>query len=329
MTIGVIVTVYNLERYVAEALTSVLNQTLKPDRIVVINDASADNSLQIIKQFSPHVEIVNHTQNQGVLPSVIEAVKMLATDVVALLDGDDVWEVDKLAEIQAAFLANETNMMVLHNYIRVNSTGQLLPGEDVTQKNLFRINQYPVHEHDELLKESILSYRGVWLGSALSFKRSLLNVDLFEQWSLKIWGHELSHQDQPLAAYLIATNSLAKIHFINRELFRYRIFGDNSSGSSDTLPKALRTLQRSKATIIRTHALVAQMPDRAESLERQNSKLKELAYLETLYLQNRRAAIRLFGELFFKSWTMRERSREIIRLCGVLILGPTQFLKLK
>lgn len=329
MTIGVIVTVYNLERYVAEALTSVLNQTLKPDRIIVINDASVDNSLSMLKQFAPHVEIVNHIQNQGVLPSVIEAVKMLSTDVVALLDGDDVWEIDKLAEMHAAFLANANTMMVLHNYSRINSDGELLPGADVTQKNLSRINRYPVQEHDELLKESILSYRGVWLGSALSFKRSTLHVDMFEQWSLKIWGHELSHQDQPLAVYLIANNPHRQIHFINKELFRYRIFGDNSSGSSTTLPKALRTLQRSKATIVRTQALVAQMPGRIDSAKRQDSKLKEVAYLEALYLQNRKDALKLFGALFFNSWTPQERSRELIRLCGVLIIGPARFLKLK
>lgn len=329
MTIGVIVTVYNLERYVAEALTSVLNQTLKPDRIIVINDASTDNSLPIIKQFAPHVEIVNHTQNEGVLPSVIEAVKMLTTDVVALLDGDDVWEVDKLAEIQSAFLANATNMMVLHNYIRVNSSGELLPGLDITQKNLLRIIQYPVHEHDELLKESILSYRGVWLGSALSFKRSLLNVDLFEQWSLKIWGHELSHQDQPLAAYLINNNPNDRIRYLHRELFRYRIYGENSSGNSTTLPKALRTLQRSKATLMRTHAMVKQIDYRFQSLQRQEMKLKEIMYLEALYQKQWFTAFKLFFSLFCRFWNRMDQVKEISRFGGVLMLGPTRFLKLK
>lgn len=330
MTIGVIITVFNLERFVAEALTSVLNQTRKADRIIVVNDGSSDNSQQIIEKFLPHVEIITNSTNQGVLPSVLKAVKHLNTEVVALLDGDDVWEPEKLEWLSTQFETYSDAMMVLHTYQRIDASGTLLPGHDITQINLNRIEELKFrYNQDELLKESILSYRGVWLGSALSFRKSCLDIEAFENWSLSIWGHELSHQDQPLAAYLIASNSDWKIKYIHKNLFRYRIFGSNSSGSSQTLPQALRTLQRSKATLLRTNALVKQMNNRFESIRRQDLKLLEVVYLEALYNRRFSKSLGCFAKLFTKLWSMRERLKEIVRFFGVWILGPSRFLKLK
>jgi glycosyltransferase involved in cell wall biosynthesis len=327
MTVGVIITVYNLEHYAAEAIRSVLNQTLKPDRVLVINDGSTDSSQQVIKQFE-NIEVINYEQNRGVLPSVIEGIRLLDTDIIALLDGDDVWTVTKLSEIHTTFQEADT-MMVLHNFTRMDATGALLPGIDVTQKNLGRIEQQPIRNQDELIKESILSYRGVWLGSALSFRKSFLDVNSFEHWSMKIWGHELSHQDQPLAAYLIVSNPEKKIRYIPKALFNYRIFGENSSGSSATLVKALKTLQRSKATLLRTHALVKKMEGRVQPLKRQELKLKEVIYLEALYQRKMLNALSLFTTLFLQFWNSPEKAKELVRFFGVFILGPSRFLRLK
>lgn len=330
MTVGVIVTVYNLEQYVKEALMSVVNQHLKPDRTIVIDDGSTDNSREVIQEFRTIFELVTNPVNQGVLPSVITGIKMLDTDVVALLDGDDVWEPNKLFDVMDTFNKDDSIMMVLHNFKRINKDGVLIPGVDITQRNLDRINKLSEKmDQDELLKDSILSYRGVWLGSALSFKRSTLNVEEFEHWSLNFWGHEYSHQDQPLAAYLIANNPKDRIRYIHQELFRYRIYGENSSGSSTTLPKALKTLQRSKATLIRTHSIVKQLGNRQDSLQRQEMKLLEVTYLEALYNNHWATAFKLFVSLFYEFWTMKDRIKEIGRFGGVLILGPTRFLKLK
>ncbi len=332
MTIGVIITVYNLEAYVAQAILSALKQSRKAEQIIVVNDASEDRSLDIIKKFTNGITVISHDINQGVLPSVIEAIKLINTDVIALLDGDDFWDQEKLKEIEKLFELDSNIMMVLHNYHRVNAQGENLPGTDTTQINLDRIVhtwQLGRQSLDHLLKESILSYLGVWLGSALSFRKSALNLPKFEAWSKSLWGHELSHQDQPLAAYLIATNPAGKIEYINRALFNYRIFGENSSGSSNTLPKAMRTLQRSRATLLRTYNLVKQMQGQEKSSHRQKLKLKEVAYLEALYEGRTFLALQHFKGLFFSLWSTRDRGKEIIRILGIVIIGPSRFLSLK
>ena len=127
MTVGVIVTVYNLELYVKEALMSAVNQSLKPDRIIVIDDGSTDNSRKVIQDFRANFELVTNPVNQGVLPSVITGIKMLDTDVVALLDGDDVWEPNKLFDVMDTFNKDDSIMMVLHNFKRINSINNEQP----------------------------------------------------------------------------------------------------------------------------------------------------------------------------------------------------------
>ncbi|HEU5292738.1 MAG TPA: glycosyltransferase [Cyclobacteriaceae bacterium] len=331
MTVGVIITVFNLEKYVAEAIESVLAQSFLPHRIIVVNDDSADNSKNVIELFKDRVELLNNEQNQGVLPSIISAMKKLDTDIFAFLDGDDRWHPDKLKFVMQAFERDEQAMLVTHSYRRMNAAGDIDPGKDKTLRNLERIeNLKGTREQiDRDLKNSILSYKGVWLGSAFAIRKNCLDQTKFEQWSTNIWGHSLSHQDQPLAAFLILTNPEGRIIYLRDKLFDYRIFGENSSGSSATLEKALRTLSRSKATLLRTHDAVSKMKDRPRELKTQTNKLREIDYLNFLYTRKLNRAFPLFFSLFVSHWDVREKFKESVRLAGILLLGTNRLLKHK
>ncbi len=331
MSVGVIITVYNLDRFVAEAIKSVLNQTLKPDRIVVVNDGSTDGSLRVIKEFETEVEIINHGDNQGVLPSIIEAIQLFDTEVIAFLDGDDRWDSDKLRQIMHVYETDSACMLVTHSYRRMDATGQIELVQDKTLTNLARIEKLSasVEKTDKELKNSILSYKGVWLGSAFSIRRRCLDVLDFENWSRSIWGHELSHQDQPLAAYLIFHNPTKTIRYLKTKLFDYRVFGNNSSGVSSTREKAIRTINRSKATLLRTYQIVQRMQDRDQELAVQANKLREIEYLELLYTGHWSRAAKMFFSLSFSLWNFKESTKEMMRLCGVLFLGVDRILKYK
>jgi hypothetical protein len=331
MTIGVVMTVYNLDRFAAEAIDSVLRQTVKPNRIVVVNDGSTDNSLEVIRKYSDKVEIINNAVNLGVLPSALLAIRKLDTDVVAMIDGDDRWAPEKLSMMRDRFLADTRTMIVTHSLRCIDKDGLLIDSQQTTLRNLESIVSQSNGDAvvaDMLLKESILSYKGVWLGSALSIRRSNFKIDEFDAWSKAMWGHELSHQDQPIAAFMIMTQQGLNIGFIDEELFDYRIFGSNSSGSSSTPAKAKQTLLRTKATLIRTHAAVQKMPERKRELKRQTAKLREIEYLELLYSRQPGKAFSIMVGLL-AHWTFRESMKEMSRFAGVMILGPERFLKYK
>jgi glycosyltransferase involved in cell wall biosynthesis len=324
-------TVYNLEAFVAEAIESVLKQSVRPDRFVVVNDGSSDKSLEVMMGYSRDITIIDNKKNVGVLQSVLEAIEKLDTDIVALIDGDDRWDREKLSNVRDVFASDDHVMFSTHSFRRIDRNGNLLAGDDITLTNLDRIKRKAagnMEEMDLLLKESILSYKGVWLGSALSFRRNCFDIKSFRKFSESIWGHDLSHQDQPIAYYMILANPDGRIRYIDKVLFDYRIFGENSSGSSASPARALRTLSRSKATLLRTKDLVEKMP-RKHELRRQIGKIREIDYLENLYKKNYRLAAGNFVELFFSFWNWRERTKETVRFVGVLIFGPDRFLKYK
>ncbi len=83
MTISVIIPVYNTAKYLQKCIESVLNQTYKDFEIILVNDASTDNSLEICQQYAAkfsNIRLINKPINEGVDKarfSALESVKKL------------------------------------------------------------------------------------------------------------------------------------------------------------------------------------------------------------------------------------------------------------
>ena len=93
--ISVIIPVFNCERFVGEALESVLAQTLPPDQIIVVDDGSRDGTAGVVRSFGPRIEYV-FKENGGISSAVNLGLSHARCDVFAFLDADDVWTTEKL-----------------------------------------------------------------------------------------------------------------------------------------------------------------------------------------------------------------------------------------
>ena len=88
--ISVIIPAYNCESYVTEALLSALNQTYKNIEVLVIDDASTDNTLKIAQSFSDdRLQVFANEKNLGAGPTRNFAIKQARGEWIALLDSDD------------------------------------------------------------------------------------------------------------------------------------------------------------------------------------------------------------------------------------------------
>ena len=101
-TITVIIPVHNGERYLAEAIHSVLAQALPPDEIIVVDDGSTDASAAIAQSFGPPVRVLTQA-NLGPAAARNLGVQHATGELLAFLDADDLWLPDKLAH-QVHFL---------------------------------------------------------------------------------------------------------------------------------------------------------------------------------------------------------------------------------
>ncbi|MCJ2184597.1 glycosyltransferase [Novosphingobium sp. 1949] len=94
--VSVVMPVYNVERFVGEAIASVLAQSLSDFELIIVDDGSKDHSIAICKSFDdPRIRIVGQA-NRGLAGARNTGIAMARGTFVALLDSDDRWDRDKL-----------------------------------------------------------------------------------------------------------------------------------------------------------------------------------------------------------------------------------------
>lgn len=107
VNITVIMPLFNAEKYLPEALQSVLNQTYRDFEFICINDCSADDTAIILKHFQEkdkRIKILTNRERLGAGPSRNRGLKAANGKYVIFLDGDDIFEETLL---EAAFIAME------------------------------------------------------------------------------------------------------------------------------------------------------------------------------------------------------------------------------
>lgn len=97
MKVSVVITSYNYDKYIKDAIESVLNQTYSDFELVIIDDCSTDNSVNIINQFEDErIKFIQNEQNLGLKNSMQKAISCCTGEWIAFLESDDLWLPDTL-----------------------------------------------------------------------------------------------------------------------------------------------------------------------------------------------------------------------------------------
>lgn len=115
--VSIIIPVFNAEKYVAEAIHSVLSQTYKNTELICINDKSTDNSLSVLESFGKEIILVNNEDNYGTAESRNQGIRMARGEFIAFLDNDDVWENNKL-EVQMNQFRSNPHLDISFSYMQ-------------------------------------------------------------------------------------------------------------------------------------------------------------------------------------------------------------------
>ena len=78
-------------RSIAESIESILNQTFRRWELVIVDDASTDNSIEIINRYleDPRIKLLEHDKNQGVSRAALTGIANISADVFGMVDSDD------------------------------------------------------------------------------------------------------------------------------------------------------------------------------------------------------------------------------------------------
>lgn len=114
--VSVIVTVYNGENYLSQALESVIGQNYKNIEVIIVDDGSIDNTAELAKAYlkKPNVHYV-FQENGGHAAALNRGATMAGGEFLSFIDHDDLWEPAKL-EIQLNAFANDSELDVVFSY---------------------------------------------------------------------------------------------------------------------------------------------------------------------------------------------------------------------
>jgi len=120
MKTTIITLAYNHERYVREALSSAIAQTVAVDEIIVIDDASTDGTAEVIgkflnEHFGSKILFIRNERNLGVTASFAKALGMASGDILIGMAGDDVSAPERVARCVAHFSEHPASMALVAN----------------------------------------------------------------------------------------------------------------------------------------------------------------------------------------------------------------------
>lgn len=223
LTVSVAMCTYNGARFVGEQLHSILAQSSPADQIVISDDGSTDDTLDIVRaelaatgSVSSDVMILENLSPLGVTQNFEQAILAGAGDLVVLSDQDDIWEPDRLMRARAEFAARPELLLLYSDASLVDEAGEPLG------HSLFDAIEFTTEEQREVRRGhalDVLLRRNVVTGATVVFRRSLLDVAVPFPGS---WVH-----DEWLAILAAITGV---VDFLDDLLVNYRQHGSNEIG---------------------------------------------------------------------------------------------------
>lgn len=228
MKISIIVTCYNLERYIKECLLSLLNQDCSFEyEVLAIDDCSTDGSLAVIESIqSPRLKIIRNRVNKGAAVSVTEALEKCTGEYLCRFDGDDRWPSDFLSKTAAVLDAHPEVDMVYGDAAFIDAEGRVTSSSNNINR---REPDNPVLENEfvDILNEYYINAPTIMFRKAAFKKAFPLPGYLVEKRNFIDWHISLIvlhfgkayYIHEPIAFYRLhpKNNHVAIIYDLNAE----------------------------------------------------------------------------------------------------------------
>ena len=148
--ISIVMSVYNGEKYLREAVNSILNQTFKDFEFIIINDGSTDGTREILESYNDPRIILIHKGNMGLTQSLNKGIALAKGKYIARQDADDISLPERL-EKQIEFLERNEKVALLGTAIEIiDEIGNYLqtikpPTDDSSIRKGIKQNNYFCH----------------------------------------------------------------------------------------------------------------------------------------------------------------------------------------
>lgn len=117
--VTVLMPVYNGEKYLREAIDSILNQTFQRFEFLIVDDGSSDNSISIIQTYSdPRIKLIRNEENLGISKTLNRGILAASCELIARMDADDISYPDRLQK-QYDYFQEDPECALLSTWAKV------------------------------------------------------------------------------------------------------------------------------------------------------------------------------------------------------------------
>ena len=207
--VSVVMSVYNGERYLDDAIASILDQTYSNFEFIIINDGSNDNTLKIIKDYQKQdkrIKLISR-QNKGLIASLNEGISIAKGKYIARMDSDDISLPNRLQE-QAQFLDKNSHIDMCGSYIQL-----------FDDKKTLQQWQYPLTDEDIKL---MLMFISPFAHPSVMIKKSIFDnyqytnfthIEDYKLWAdMALGGCKMSNIDKVLLKYRYHDKQISNQH---------------------------------------------------------------------------------------------------------------------
>jgi glycosyltransferase involved in cell wall biosynthesis len=214
VSVAVCIPTWNGERYIAETLTSVLGQTYEDFECLVVDDASTDRTLDIIRSFhDPRVRAHANTERLGIAGNSNRCLELVRSDYVCVFGHDDLMAPDNLAR-KVAVLAADPSVSFVHSTAEVLTTE---PGPASYNGRYAACDR--ISDGNVRFRELLLGGNHICSSTVVARRQALLDAGGFDV--------ELNYPcDYEMWMKLCANRRVA---FLAEPLVKYRWHGENAS----------------------------------------------------------------------------------------------------
>lgn len=220
--VSIITATYNSERYIEQTIISVLKQTYTKWELIIVDDASTDNTLSVINTLSlkyDNIRVFQNKTNQGAALTRNRGTEKAKGNFIAFLDGDDLWKPTKL-EKQLSFMIRHNIDVCFSSYDLMDEEGHFL---NKTVKALHKLS------YQKFLKCNYIgNLTGMYNTKTLG-KIYAPNLRKRQDWLLWLKAVEKSNKpvlgiEESLAIYRVRKNSISsnKINMLKYNYLVYR-----------------------------------------------------------------------------------------------------------
>lgn len=207
--VTVLMPVYNGEKYLREAIESILNQTFTDFEFLIINDGSTDNSVEIIESYDdPRIRLVHNESNLKLVATLNKGLELSRGEYIARMDCDDI-SLSKRLERQAGFMDRNPAVGISSAWIKLFGAGYSeiwrYPADDASIKARLIFESVIMHPAVIIRKEVLTKH-------SLYYNSNASHAEDYDLWVRCVKYTRFANIDDVLLKYRMHDKKVGKVH---------------------------------------------------------------------------------------------------------------------